>query len=356
MSVTRFPAMIIGALLGTGLLAQPGAPELSFTLVRDAKGRPMQGPYAENAMMREALCKPRKEPWTVEIHFTIAKNYPYAPEQAGKHEQWVLAATPMKDGRTERLRFGILDCWCDGLFVLVIQGQQSMRIDLPDPSAERWALVEHVMKRSGDFASPEVIRFRPGRFTYSELMNDPAFEELEMRLAGKLKAERAAAYQQQLAAQEDHYHNLSPPPPPAPPARVPLSPEQQAAAIELEIAQRPGLRSVNIARVNADTVWVSITGRVMLDGGCASGMPLFGVEMRTDTGWVERIPFELSQMDYGMPWADWDGHDVMIPPLKWWVGANSPADRRELTSGTYRLRFVGADLKELRTASFLLGP
>lgn len=353
MNALRPLAMVTSTLLWSLLLAQPGAPDLSFTVVRDTKGRPMRGPYAENAMMREALRKPHVEPWTVEIHFTLSKDYPYAPEQAGKHEQWVLTATPLQDGRTQRLWFSILDCWCTDLFVLIMQGQESMRIDLPDASPERWALVQHVMQRSGDLPSPEVIRFRPGRFTYAELMNDPVFDELEARLADRLNEAANTSYQKQLADLEEYYctHPPTPAPAPAPPTPPALTQEQW----EAEMAKQPGLQQVEVDRMNADTVWVRITGRVMLDGGCASGMPLFGVEMLTDTGWVERIPFDLTQMDCGMPWADWDQHVVMLPPLRWWVGAHQPEGRKELLPGTYRLMFVGGNAKNVRTDAFSIG-
>lgn len=71
-------------------------------------------------------------------------------------------------------------------YLSVVQGGEVMRIDLPNDPAERWALVQQVMQRSGDIASPEVVRFRPGRFTFAELMNDTLFDELEIRLANVL--------------------------------------------------------------------------------------------------------------------------------------------------------------------------
>jgi hypothetical protein len=106
--------------------------------------------------------------------------------------------------------------------------------------------------------------------------------------------------------------------------------------------------------VSADTLWVRITGRVMLDGGCASGMPLFGIEMLTDTGWVERIPFDLTQMDCGMPWGDWNEQVVMLHPLRWWIAAHQPEGKKTILPGSYRLFFVGGDLKRLWTEAFSL--
>src|SRR6187402_1943992 len=103
MKSLRMSVMIGGFLLGTVLRCQPGAPALSFTLVHDAKGKPMQGPHAENALMRDSHRQPHKEPWTVEIHYTIPKDDPYTIQQAGKYEQWPLAAAPVRDGRREHL-------------------------------------------------------------------------------------------------------------------------------------------------------------------------------------------------------------------------------------------------------------
>ncbi len=120
-----------------------------------------------------------------------------------------------------------------------------------------------------------------------------------------------------------------------------------------EIAQRPGLKAVEVDSVASGNVWVRISGRVMLNGGCGSGMPLYGVEMRTDTGWVERIPFELIQMECGMPCADWTDHAVMIP-LAWWVRVNSRVGEGELKPGSYRLVFMGANMVRMWTAPFTI--
>jgi hypothetical protein len=79
-------------------------------------------------------------------------------------------------------------------------------------------------------------------------------------------------------------------------------------------------------------------------------------QLNTDTGWAERIPFDLTQMDCGMPWADWEDHVVMMLPLHWWVAAHQPEGKKELVSGSYRLRFVGANMKALWTRPFVLDP
>ena len=331
--------------------AQPGGPDISFTLVSDAKGKPMPGLFAADMITRHDLGRQGVESWSVEEHFTSQS--PYEPERNGEHISWILQGTQLPGPGKERLQFRFIDCWCTDHYIRVQRGNESMRIDLPDASAERWALVQHVMQRSGDLPSPEVIHFRPGRYTYAELMNDTDFDELEARLAKRLKEAENASYQKQLVELEEYYRTHPPTPPPAPPP--PPLPTLTQEQWEAEMAKQPGLEKVEVDRMNADTVWVRITGRVMLDGGCASGMPLFGVEMLTDSGWVQRIPFDLTQMDCGMPTADWDQHVVMMPPLSWWVGAHQPEGHKELATGTYRLMFVGGNGKEVRTDAFSIG-
>ncbi|MBP7407456.1 MAG: hypothetical protein KA941_01735, partial [Flavobacteriales bacterium] len=65
-------------------------------------------------------------------------------------------------------------------------------------------------------------------------------------------------------------------------------------------------------------------------------------------------PFELIQMDCGMPCAEWHQRVVMIPPLRWWVGAHQPEGRKELVPGSYRLSFIGGDGKQLWTEPFTI--
>jgi hypothetical protein len=231
-------------------------------------------------------------------------------------------------------------------YVLIIHRADTLRIDLPeDPKP----LIDQAWRR-GDRHTPEVIRFRKGRYAVEELVADPWAVAATSTLARRLIVEDDAAYTEELADQAEYYRNLPPsqaaPPPHTPPP--PVTDEDWAAFW----AQQPPLKQVQVDRVNADTVWVKITGRVMLNGGCGSGMPLFGIEMLTDTGWVERIPFDRSQMDCGMPWANWEDHVVMLPPLRWWVGVHQPEAKKTMSPGSYRLFFVGGDLKRLGTEAF----
>ncbi len=282
------------------LHAQPGGPDLTFLMVHNANGRPMKGPYVENAMLREAARTKTTEPWSVEIHFTVAEGYPYGPENPGDHKQWSLAGTEMPAPGRDRKVFSIIDCWCTDLHIQVIQADRIMRIDLPDAPADRWALVQRVMVRSGDHPSPEVFRFRVGRYTYAELADDPAFDKLEQRIADGLGHARDTDYRRQLSEQEKYYNEQ---------LQVVPSESQSPGLAEIgtyeqEIAARPALKVLEIEQQHADTIWLQITGGVILDGGCASWMPQFSIEMLTDGSWVERHPFPVAQMDCGMPWAE----------------------------------------------------
>lgn len=305
----------------------------------------MPGFHAADVLTRHDMDRRGLETWSVDEHFTSQS--PYEPDRNGEHKSWMISGTPLPVPGKKRLQFHFIDCSCTEHYIIVYNGAESMRMDLPDIPADRWSLVQHVMQRSGDRPSPEVIRFRPGRFAYAELMIDTVFDKLEARLAKRLKDAENASYKKQLAELEAYYRNL---PPPALPVVASVSPPPlEQAQGEAEMAKQPGLGTVLVDRLNADIVWVRITGCVMLDGSCASGMPLFGIEMLTDTGWVERIACELEQMDCGLPSVEWDQHVVMMPPLRWWIGAHRHDGNMVMVPGTYRLVFVGADRQYMRT-------
>lgn len=315
--------------VAAGSVAQPGMPRFTFTLAKHAAPhRPftqehrveqhyqelvryegMQGSYAGPKLIVPltdgSLFTDAKAPWQV-----------YAPVE-GEHV---------------------------GSYLLVIAASDTMRMDLPEHmeplrerAYERW-----------DRETPEVIRFRKGHYALEELLKEPRCTKAANQLALRLIAAEKAAYAEQLKEQEAYYRAQPPPVPPRT-TEPPHTPTQEE--IESEIAQRPGLIEVNVDSVVDGNVWVRISGRVMLNGACASGMPLYGVELRTDTNWVERIPFELIQMDCGMPWADWTDHPVMIP-LAWWVRANSREGQGELVPGNYRLVFMGANMQRMPTPPF----
>ena len=233
--------------------------------------------------------------------------------------------------------------------ILVIASADTMRIDLPD---DMQPLIVRAWTR-WDRPSPDVMRFKPGRmWDVNTCINDyQAGVATHQFILKRLKKE--ANWMEPPA-------NIPTPgirpPKPQPPVVPITAPEQMRPSTpedwEAYWAQQPPLKEVHVERLSADTVWVRLTGRVMLDGGCASGMPLFGIEMLTDTGWVERIPFDMTQMDCGLPWADWKEHKVMLPPLRWWVSAHQPEGKKTMSPGSYRLFFVGGDLKRRLTEPF----
>lgn len=346
----RVQFMLLLLWIATGAMAQPGAPSLSFVLVENERGRPMRGPIAENGMMVELLTAQGKRPWMVQQLFTVSAEYPYGPEKPGDRVQWTMGEAPLQLGGRRYLQFELSDCYCVDQQVVVQRDGQVMRIRVPNDPRERQPLEEAVMRRSGDHASPEVFRFWPGTFTFAELAGDAAFDALEARLAQRLEQDREAAYQKQLADQARHDREQRILLPSSVPPQLQTGPTAEELARAL--AAPPGLEQVALARVNADTVWLRITGRVMLDGGCASNRPLFGIERWTDSGWVARVPMRDVQMDCGMPWADWRGVEVMLPPLRWWIGANQPAATRELKPGMYRVVLMGANRERMWTEAF----
>jgi hypothetical protein len=313
-----------------GLFAQPAPPSFCFVLAEDrAVVRPL------GTEVRVIQHYQERVPY-VGVNGTWLKPEEALPLQAG----------PLfRDSTSHWTVYHPVEGMA-GSYVLIIQRKDTMRIDLPEdpkPLNERaWA--------RADRATPEVVRFRKGHFAGEELIADRWAVAAADTLAQQLIAEDEAAYKQELAALEEYYRTLPPPVPPAPPFTPPppMTEEDWAAYW----AQQPPLKQIRLDRVNADTVWVRITGRVMLDGGCASGMPLFGIEMLTDTGWVERIPFDLTQMDCGMPWADWNGQVVMLHPLRWWIAAHQPVGSKAMVPGSYRLFFMGGDLKRQWTEPF----
>jgi hypothetical protein len=321
---------ILSFLLPIAVAAQPEPPGFCFVLAEDVKAlRPLQGSVNVVHYYLDPVPyhgTPGRDPSKNEVQ----------PLQGGplfrdSSEQWVKYLPVSALGRAH---------------LLVIQGADTMRIDLSDGPL---ALIERAWGRA-DRDTPEVIRFRKGRYPIEQLVDDPWALAAANTLAERLLAGDEATAKKQTKELEEYYRNLPPTEPqvasPAPPA--PMTPEEQIAAYW---ADQPPLKAVRIDRVDADTVWVKITGRVLLNGGCASNMPMFGLEMRTDIGWVERIPFDHGQMDCGMPWADWEGHELVMP-LQWWAERRSR--EHELASGSYRLLFMGGNREMVRTEPFRL--
>ena len=320
---------------GVASFAQPQPPPISFTLA-----------------VRLSPAAPLLREHRVELHYRYAAHYGYGDHLDGTRLMYVLHGAPLfADSTTGWQRYEIPDLWDTDLRVLVIAGTDTMQMAVPDTGADRYALIERAWMR-WDRATPEVIHFRKGRYAFAEVISGSTAEVIAGHFADRLITEEDIRYKEGLEALEEYYRNL----PPAAPPTAPYIPPPPMTEAEWAAfwAEQPPLQQARIEEVRADTVTIAITGRIMLTGGCSSDMPLFGLEMWSDTGWVERLPLDLAQMDCGMPWGDWQDHRITVP-LAWWVANFSP-HRKELFPGTYRFVFTGGNMQAFRTAAFTIDP
>ena len=316
---------LLHALLPLLLAAQPGTPDLTMVFVRDEAGHGQRGAYANTVAEQEWTGTRRRPSWTVELHFTVSSDYPYSPYEVGRHQFWPLTGEAVRDGQHEHLRFSVPDCWCVDQYLLVLQEGEMMRIDLPDAGAERLALKQRILARSGVVASPEVLRFRPGRFNFRQLANDSLYDAMEQAIADRL-----------LAARQQGWN------------------AETLVAPRMVTAQGPGgLRKVSVDSVGVDKVRLRVTGAVMLDGGCPGERPMVSVERRTARGWVMLRPFPVEQMDCGLPWRVFVD-ELLIAPLHQGHDGGSPGQPHRLPPGRYRIVLLGADGSHTRTKAFRL--
>src|SRR5204863_3692244 len=142
--------------------------------------------------------------------------------------------------------------------VSIIHEKDTMRIDLPEDARP---LIDRAWRR-GERDTPEVVRFRKGHYAMEQLVDGSWSVAVANAMAKRLIMQDDAAYKQQLADQAEYYRDLPPPAPPSVPYIPP--PPMTQEEWEEELARQPGLKEVQVDRVHADTVWVRITGRVML--------------------------------------------------------------------------------------------
>ncbi|MCB0780260.1 MAG: hypothetical protein KDC03_12160, partial [Flavobacteriales bacterium] len=71
-------------LIAGNTLAWAGDPDLSMVFVRDAKGRPFRGAYAPHVTDQAWLSRRNRPAWTVELHFTVSREYPYDEGERGR--------------------------------------------------------------------------------------------------------------------------------------------------------------------------------------------------------------------------------------------------------------------------------
>jgi hypothetical protein len=303
--------------------AQPALPDLTMVFVHDEAGHAQRGAYAATVAEQEWTGTRRRPSWTVELHFTVSSDYPYSQYDVGKHQFWPLTGEAVRDGKRAHLRFSVLDCWCVDQYLLVLQEGAMMRIDLPDAGAERLALKQRILARSGDVASPEVLRFRQGRFSFEALAKDSLYDAMEQAIADRLLAARQRDVE-------------------AAPLVAPRMVTAQGAG---------GLRKVSVDSVGVDKVRLHVTGAVMLDGGCGSEVPMVSVERRTGSGWLVMQPFPFAQMDCGPPWKEL-ADDVIIIAIDPRHDGGGPGLPFKAPPGRYRIVLMGADGSHTRTKAF----
>lgn len=114
-----------------------------------------------------------------------------------------------------------------------------------------------------------------------------------------------------------------------------------------------GVRKAEVISVDKGHVLVRLTGNIMLDGGCSGDRPLWALEMRTDSGWVERVPFSGAQQLCGPGSWRWRKREVLIP-LKEEVVYGTNTTDHVLAPGAYRLMFMGSGGKRKATRAFKL--
>lgn len=166
--------------------AQPLTEERSIVFVADAEGRPMAGAYATPVEAQAWLSKRNAPAWTVEMHFTVSKDYPYSRHEIGRHMSWPLTGDTVLDGRVRHLRFTILDGWCTDHYLLLIKGTDTMRITMPDRSIAFEQTAQHPERRNGKEAAPLVVRFQPGVYAFATFAEEDAYHPMEQRIAARL--------------------------------------------------------------------------------------------------------------------------------------------------------------------------
>lgn len=322
------PIMIMLLLSVSTLGAQATRSGRGVVFVQDVDGRPMKGAYAAPIAAQAWLSKPNAPAWTVQMHFTVSDEYPYSPHEIGSHKQWTLSPDTVRDGRRRHLRFNIIDCWCRGQYLLVIQAGDTMRVDMPNDVNVRGHLVHHRVARSGLVPSPELIRFRPGHFRFEALAQDSRMHDVEQRIAQNL-------------IRESRKHD----------AVSTRKVEHVGGPTEaMQVRERPSAtREVKLVELRGDTAVLRFWGNVMLTGACGGIMPLMAMEVVRNNGWEELVPMPEHQLDCGPPSEEAHGHELQIPLVEW-----MQAHGRSAMPGRYRLRFRFADGAVRWTKAFTL--
>jgi len=97
-----------------------------------------------------------------------------------------------------------------------------------------------------------------------------------------------------------------------------------------------------------DTIVVTVTGHVKLDGSCSGGTPLYGFQRKEGDAWVDHLPPATIQMCCGMPDAQWVQHTVGLVPAH----VARPAYGKPWVPGEYRVVVMLVGEKELVGPAF----
>lgn len=312
-------------------------PDLSVVFVRDLDGNVMPGTDA-NPIAPQAWLSTSKVPvWTVQMHFTVGEDYPYAPHEIGTHKQWTLNADTVRDGRLRHLRFNIIDCWCRDQHLLVIQDGDTMRVDMPNDVDTREHLVHKSLARSGAVPTPEVVRFRPGQFKFVALAQDERMRAVELRIADRLAKHAGKAYMVRVASSS-----------PMPAQALTPAPKVQRSQVIV-----PHGGSIRLVEQRGDTLVLRVTGAVMLDGGCASNTPMMAMQVNVaHDSWLQLASTMDAQMDCGLSTTEWRDHELRIPVVEW--TQRHGAQGLAVMPGRYRLGVRFADGAVRWTKAFTL--
>lgn len=97
-----------------------------------------------------------------------------------------------------------------------------------------------------------------------------------------------------------------------------------------------------------ETIVVTITGHVKLDGSCSGGTPLYGFQRKEGDAWTDYLPPCNVQLCCGMPSAEWYQHTVALIPGH----VAMPGRGRPWKPGEYRAVILLAGDKELVGSAF----
>lgn len=105
---------------------------------------------------------------------------------------------------------------------------------------------------------------------------------------------------------------------------------------------RSGIPSAPLYHLS-DTIVLTITGHVKLDGSCGGSAPLYGFQRKEGDAWVDYLPPCNVQLCCGMPSEEWVKHTVGLVPAQF----ARPSYGKPWVPGEYRVVIMLVGDKEL---------